>query len=75
MAALSAKQRHYRAQVAALTVHRDGTDPVLVTARRNKNAADIEAFIERKLAEAPPLTDEQRAKLAELLKPVRGGAA
>lgn len=32
---------------------------------------DIEAYLERQIAEAPPLTNEQRAKLAELLEPVR----
>jgi hypothetical protein len=30
-----------------------------------------DAYIKKKLAEAPPLTAEQRAKLAELLRPVR----
>jgi hypothetical protein len=30
-----------------------------------------EDWLRRALAEAPPLTDEQRTKLAELLKPVR----
>jgi hypothetical protein len=31
----------------------------------------ITGYIEKVLGEAPPLTDEQRAKLAELLKPGR----
>jgi hypothetical protein len=31
----------------------------------------IEAHIERALAQAPPLTVEQRAQLAELLQPIR----
>lgn len=30
-------------------------------------------WIERRLADAPPLTREQRDKLAELLRPVRVG--
>jgi hypothetical protein len=33
--------------------------------------ANIAAYIKKTLADAPPLTDEQRTKLAELLKPVR----
>jgi excisionase family DNA binding protein len=42
-----------------------------------KDAPDaVDAWVERTLATAPPLTDEQRTKLAELLGPVRkaGGA-
>jgi hypothetical protein len=31
----------------------------------------IDAYVERVLAEAPPLTEQQRTKLAELLRPVR----
>lgn len=34
-----------------------------------------DAYISRVLAEAPPLSAEQRAKLAELLRPVRRGVA
>lgn len=30
-----------------------------------------DAYVQRVLAAAPPLTSEQRAKLAELLRPVR----
>jgi hypothetical protein len=39
--------------------------------RRDLAQAKIADYIERVLAEAPPLTDEQRAKLAELLRPAR----
>ncbi len=39
----------------------------------------IPAYIEKVLAQAPPLTDEQRHALAELLAPIRqrrtGGAS
>lgn len=36
----------------------------------------VDAWVARVLASAPPLTDEQRTRLAELLRPVRktGGA-
>lgn len=38
---------------------------------RRDAAADIESFIERTLAAAPPLTDHQRNRLAGLLRSVR----
>lgn len=70
-----------RAKVAALSRGvRAGERPRkdLEAARRELAAANIEAYVTRTLADAPPLTDEQRTRLAELLKPVRrraGGAA
>ena len=39
--------------------------------RRELAEAKIADYVEKVLAEAPPLTQEQRAKLAELLAPVR----
>ena len=55
---------------------RQPDDPELVDAYRDLAAAKISDYIEKILAEAPPLTDEQRTALAELLRPVRrnGGA-
>ncbi len=44
----------------------------LAAARANLAAAKIEDFIERTLADAPPISDEQRARLARLLT-VDGG--
>lgn len=38
----------------------------------NTQQAKIDAYIRRVVAEAPPLTSEQRNQLAELLRPVRG---
>lgn len=35
----------------------------------------VAAYVEKVLAHAPPLSDEQRDRLAELLRPARGGAA
>jgi hypothetical protein len=56
----------------ALKRYRPADDPALVDARRDLRAARAEDYI-RKLVEAsPPLTDEQRAGLAVLL---RSGAA
>ncbi len=67
---------HHRARVAALTRSRKPDDTELVAAKRELAEARIAASIDRITAEAPALTDEQRTKLAELLRPVRnsGGA-
>lgn len=40
--------------------------------RQQYKAQRLAEHIERTLAEAPPLTDEQRAGLAELFRPARG---
>lgn len=37
--------------------------------------SERDAYVQRVLAAAPPLTSEQRAKLAELLRPVRRAGA
>jgi hypothetical protein len=65
-----------RAKVAGLTLgvrtgKRQPDDPELVDAYRGLAEAKINDYIERVLAAAPPLTDEQRTRLAELLRPVR----
>jgi hypothetical protein len=67
---------HHKSRVAALTRavrngERSAKDPELDDARRALAAANIEAYIERTLAAAPPLTEAQRVALAELLAPVR----
>jgi excisionase family DNA binding protein len=53
-----------------------GNDASMTTAKPRTEADVVDAWVERTLATAPPLTDEQRTKLAELLRPVRkaGGA-
>lgn len=61
-----------RARVASLTRSRTADDVDLAQARRDLTAATAAAGIERILATAPPLTDEQRARLAGLLT---GGAS
>lgn len=66
-----------RARVASLSRSRQSDDPDLIEARRRLRTERCAAYIEKVLAEAPPLTDEQRTKLAELLAPARrrnGGA-
>ena len=61
-----------RARVAALSRSRSSDDPDLVDARRNLRAERLAEYIRETVAAAPPFTNEQREKLAVLL---RGGAA
>lgn len=70
--ALSAQSRHHRARIAALSrTDRAPDDPELTDARRGLRAARAEEYINKLLAAAPPLSDEQRTRLAELLRPAR----
>jgi hypothetical protein len=67
---------HHKSRVAALTRavrngERSAQDPELDDARACLATANIEAYIAKQLAKAPPLTDSQRNALAELLAPVR----
>ncbi len=62
-----------RARVASLTRSRPADDPDLIEARRALRAERLAEAIRRTVAEAPPLTDEQRARLAALLH-TPGGA-
>lgn len=68
----TSEQLHYRARVASLTRSRTPDDPELIGARRDHAAAKVAHFLERTLAEAPPLTSEQLDRLAAIL---RGGAS
>lgn len=61
-----------RGRVAALSRSRTHDDPDFVEARRNLTAVTLEEHIERVLAKAPPLTDEQAERIAHRL---RGGGA
>jgi hypothetical protein len=45
----------------------------MIAARRDLAEAKLSAYIAQVLAEAPPLSIEQRTRLAELLAPVRRG--
>jgi hypothetical protein len=60
---------HGRARVAALSRSRAETDPELVEARRDLAADVLADHITRVVAAAPPLTREQRDRLAGLLRP------
>lgn len=64
-----------RARVASLSRSRTSDDPDLLAARLRLKVARLEDYITRVVDEAPPLTAEQRDKLAALLRPVGGVAA
>lgn len=70
MPAKSPKVRAAASRIAALSRSRAADDPDLLDARRSLRAERLAEHIARVVAEAPPLTDEQRDELAVLL---RGG--
>lgn len=57
-----------RARVAALTRSRTPDDPDLIAARRDMRALQLEEHVQRVVAEAPPLTEKQRQRIAALLQ-------
>lgn len=67
--------RSERARIAGLSSrpNRPPNDPELVEARRNLRALRLQEHVEKVLAQAPPLNDEQRNRIASLLR-VGGGA-
>lgn len=71
MSSANSNKFHHRARVAALSRSRPPNDPDYVAAQSELAATNIEDYITRTLAAAPPLSDEQRTRLAELLRPVR----
>ena len=74
MAALSPERAHLRAQKAAYGKHDYPSDhPKVVEADRDLAALKLEDYIGKVLAAAPPLNDEQRTRIAALLR-VGGGA-
>lgn len=65
---MSAAVFHERARVASLSRDRKPDDPELVDARRNLAAEKLAAHVVKVLAVAPPLTDDQRNRIAGLLR-------
>ena len=63
---------HERARIASLSRSRQIDDPDLVEARLNLRVERLADQIRKTVDTAPPLTTEQRDRLATLL---RGGAA
>jgi hypothetical protein len=59
-----------RARVASLSRSRSSDDPDLIKARQNLKAERLADYIVRTVDQAPPLSAEQRERLALLL---RGG--
>lgn len=58
---------HQRARVASLTRSRTPDDPELLDARRELVTEQLEVHIARQVAKAPPLTAEQKARLASIV--------
>lgn len=58
-----------RGRVAALSRSRHPDDPDLVAARQELRTARLADQIQRTIDAAPPLSAEQRARLARLLAP------
>jgi hypothetical protein len=59
-----------RARVASLSRSRTPDDPDLISARRNLRTERLADYITRTVDAAPPLTADQRDRLALLLRPV-----
>lgn len=57
-----------RGRVAGLSRDRDPNDPEFIAARRDLAALTLEEHIERALAVAPPLTNEQADRIAARLR-------
>lgn len=70
--AMTAEARHLRGRIASLTRSRTDDDPELVDARRDLTAIRLHDHVQKTLAAAPPLTDDQRRRLAGLFA---GGAS
>lgn len=57
-----------RGRVAGLSRDRAPGDPALIEAKRDLAAANIDQFVKRALATAPPLTSEQAERIAARLR-------
>lgn len=62
-----------RGRVASLSRSRSANDPDLIEARRALAAEKLAAYVSKTVADAPPLTDAQRDRIAALLRPAGGG--
>lgn len=67
-----ARSRAEHAKGRLANAYRWENDPALIEERRRElTEAKLADYIEKVLAAFPPLTSEQRTRLAELLAPVR----
>lgn len=60
-----------RNKLASVVRHHPSDRPRIQTARAALAEAKLADYIERVLREAPPLTDEQRVRLTDLLRPAQ----
>lgn len=67
-APFSAESRRLRSRVGNLAKV-DPAHPQLPTARRDLRAARLADYVAEVVAQAPPLTDAQRDRIASLLRP------
>ncbi|MGH3788831.1 MAG: hypothetical protein ACRDRG_20300 [Pseudonocardiaceae bacterium] len=72
MAAKSPNRRRVAAAVGAIERHGGPDDPRLPDLRRDLRAAELEEHIIRIVDAAPPLTAEQRNRIAALLRAPAG---
>ena len=56
-------------EVGAIARHHGESDPRLPELRRELRALSLEEHIRKVVDSAPPLSDQQKAKLAALLRP------
>jgi hypothetical protein len=66
---------HARAREAALKRHRKADDPDVLAAVAERRCIAAEGYIRQLVAEAPPLTKDQRIRIAALLRSSTGEAA
>lgn len=64
-----------RGRVAALHRSRTPDDPEYIAARRDLAAEKLAAYVERVVADAPPLTDAQLERVTAILRPTLRPAA
>lgn len=72
---LSAESRSHHARYASLTRSRRSDDPELLDARRALRTVQLTMHVQRELDAFPPMTEEQKAKVAALLRPSDDGGA
>ena len=65
---LSPAAKSARGRIAALSRSRESDDPDLQAAHRDLRAERLASHVTEVVASAPPLTDEQRERIAALLR-------
>ena len=66
---ISPDRRQLRATLAALAGHHGADHPAVIAARREHDVARVADAIREVVDQAPPLTPDQRDRLAVLLRP------